>query len=181
MQRWQGRIASSTNQIWPCLSPFMFRSVLEIMLGTEGILRWRGLMIRKMLGKFSPQLADYPLEHGFPAAPASWKNFYRFFPLAGYFTRKVTAKVAGRLVRPPKGESDGHIPPRLQLWQDERVKELLDASQMKLCKWMDFDPLQDFLRRSQRNSFSHGQQWARILSLECALQAAERASSEFRD
>jgi hypothetical protein len=24
MQRWQGRIASSTNRLWPCLSPFMF-------------------------------------------------------------------------------------------------------------------------------------------------------------
>ncbi|HJT75929.1 MAG TPA: hypothetical protein VJ739_01905, partial [Gemmataceae bacterium] len=29
MQRWQGRIASSTDQLWPCLQPFLCRSVLE--------------------------------------------------------------------------------------------------------------------------------------------------------
>jgi len=39
MHRWQGRIASSTNQIWPCLSPFMFRSILEVMLQTDHHLR----------------------------------------------------------------------------------------------------------------------------------------------
>ena len=32
MQRWQGRIASSTSRIWPCLSPFSFRRPMEAAL-----------------------------------------------------------------------------------------------------------------------------------------------------
>src|SRR4029077_20823790 len=94
MQRWQGRIASSTNQLWPCLSPFLFRSVLETMLRTRALLRWRSLLIRKMLARFQPEMAAYPHEHGFPVEPTTWKNFYRFWPLASYFGHKVTGKLA---------------------------------------------------------------------------------------
>jgi hypothetical protein len=176
MQRWQGRIASGTNQIWPCLSPFMFRSVIEIMLGTGTMLRWRGLMIRKMLARFSPQMANYPLEHGFPAAPATWKNFYRFFPLAKYFGGKVAGKIGGKLGFEKTAESsdNGVTDPRLQLWRDERVKELLRPADMQLASSLDLAALANFLTRSQQKGFPFGEQWARILSLECALQTAAR-------
>jgi hypothetical protein len=43
MQHWQGRIASSTDQIWPCLSPFMLRSVLDVMLQTGA--HWRRIRL----------------------------------------------------------------------------------------------------------------------------------------
>ena len=32
MRVWQSRIASSTNQVWRCLSPFLVKSVLETTL-----------------------------------------------------------------------------------------------------------------------------------------------------
>jgi len=176
MQRWQGRIASSTNQIWPCLSPFMFRSVIETMLGTRAMLRWRGLMIRKMLARFSPQMASDPLEHGFPAEPATWKNFYRFFPLANYFGGKVVGKIRGKLGLKKTAESgDGTVDSRLQLWRDERVKELLRPGKMQLASYLDPAALANFLARSQQKEFPFAEQWGRILSLECALQSAARA------
>jgi hypothetical protein len=180
MQRWQGRIASSTNQIWPCLSPFMFRSVLEIMLAARPMLRWRSLMIRKMLAKFSPRMADYPLEHGFPAEPATWKNFYRFAPLATYFAEKVLHKTGGRFARRRATKSDeGSFDPRLQLWSDEQVKELLRPGNMELAASLDSSALSNFLARSQQEEFALGEQWARILSLECALRAAKHARQKF--
>ncbi len=176
MQRWQGRIASSTNQIWPCLSPFMFRSVIERMLGTGAMLRWRGLMIRKMLARFSPQMAHYPLEHGFPAEPATWNNFYRFLPLANYFGGKVIGKISGKLgLKKAAKSAEGSIDPRLQLWRDEQVKELLQPANMQLASYVDSAVLANFMTRSRQREFSFADQWARILSLECALQAAARA------
>jgi hypothetical protein len=180
MQRWQGRIASSTNQIWPCLSPFMFRSVLETMLGARAMLRWRSLMIRKMLARFSPRMADYPLEHGFPAEPTTWKNFYRFFPLATYFADKVLHKIGGKF--PPRRavkSDDGSSDPRMQLWGEEQVKEVLRPENMELAASLDSIALAGFLTRSQRVEFAFGEQWARVLSLECALQAANRARRKF--
>jgi hypothetical protein len=175
MQRWQGRIASSTNQIWPCLSPFLFRSVLETMLQTRSLLRWRSLLIRKMLTKFSPEMAGHPLEHGFPAQPTTWKNFYRFTPLVGYFSNKVLAKIGGRLGLRHSSGSASNLNPRLQLWRDERVRELLRPSNMKLSACVDSVALENFLKRSENQEFSFGDQWARLLSLECALRVATQA------
>jgi hypothetical protein len=175
MQHWQGRIASSTNQIWPCLSPFMFRSVLEPMLETRALLRWRSLLVRKMLAKFSPRMAAYPLEHGFPAEPTTWRNFYRFTPLGVYFAEKVVRKVKGKLGERKAATSTGsRLTPRLQLWNDERVVEVLRPAHMKLNAWMDVNALEDFLGRSQGASFAFGDQWARLLSLECTLRSVER-------
>jgi hypothetical protein len=178
MQRWQGRIASSTNQIWPCLSPFMFLSVIEIMLSARAMLRWRGLMIRKMLSEFSPRLAEYPLEHGFPAQPATWKNFYRFFPLATYFVEKAGRKIRGKLGFRQKTENDARDP-RMELWRQEEVKELLRPEKMELSRSLDSTALANFLIRSQQAGFGFGEQWARIVSVECALQAINRASKKF--
>jgi hypothetical protein len=182
MQRWQGRIASSTNQIWPCLSPFMFRSVLETMLAARAMLRWRSLMIRKMLARFSPRIADYPLEHGFPAEPATWKNFYRFFPLATYFGGKVLHKIAGKFAsgRAIKSAHES-FNPRMQLWSGEEVKEVLRPEKMELADSLDSIALAGFLIRSQQPEFAFGEQWARVLSLECALQAANRARRKFNE
>lgn len=175
MQHWQGRIASSTNQIWPCLSPFMFRAVLETMLAARPMLRWRGLMIRKMLAKFSPRMADYPLEHGFPAQPATWKNFYRFSPLASYLGGKVFHKISGKLGMRPAAAAHESIDARMQLWRDEQVKEVLRPTNMALATSLDPPALANFLARSQQEQFAFSEQWARVLSLECALQGAKRA------
>ncbi len=176
MQRWQGRIASSTNQIWPCLSPFMFRSVLETMLETRAMLRWRSLMIRKMLARYSPTMAAYRLEHGFPAQPTTWKNFHRFFPLAKYFGEKVAGKF-GLRKRSRSNQDSADL--RLQLWSEEPVKELLRPATMKLCETLDRTALAGFLERSQQKDFAFGDEWARILSLECALRAAGRGRLNF--
>src|ERR1700683_5368 len=176
MQRWQGRIASSTNQIWPCLSPFMFRSVLETMLAARAMSRWRSLMIREMLTKFSPRIADFPLEHGFPAQPVTWKNFYRFFSLATYFGGKVLDKISGKFALPRAVQSEHtNFDPRVQLWGAEQVKEVLRPATMELAASLDSAALEDFLVRSQRQDFALGEQWARMLSLECALRAAKSA------
>jgi hypothetical protein len=176
MHRWQGRIASSTNQMWPCLSPFMFRSVLETMLKTRAMSRWRSLLIRKMLARYSPTMAAYPLEHGLPAEPTTWRNFYRFFPLAKYFGEKVTGKIGLR--RKTRAKLDG-ADSRLQLWSHEPVQELLRPSSMKLTGTMDPSALSGFLDRSKQNSFDFAEQWARVLSLECALRVADRARLNF--
>ena len=176
MQRWQGRIASATNRIWPCLSPFMFRSVLEAMLSVRTILRWRSLLIRKMLAKYSPQMAAQPLEHGFPAQPATWRNFYRFAPLATYFGKKAVAKVRRKqgLHRTIGADRKGPIP-RLQLWSDERVKEALSPAKMKVTALLDPTKLNIFLENSRKESFDFDEQWARLLTLECALRSAASA------
>lgn len=167
MQRWQGRIASSTNQLWPCLSPFMFRSALEAMLQARAGLRKRSLLIRRMLARFQPQLARYPLEHGYPALPATWKTLPRFWPLAGYYGGKVRQRAG-------LGATHGHRPDaaasvRLRLWQDPSTQELLDPARMKAAELFDGPALAAFLARSRQANFPAEKEWSRLLSLEYAL------------
>jgi asparagine synthase (glutamine-hydrolysing) len=164
MQRWQGRIASSTNQVWPCLSPFMFRPVLGAMMEARPELRKRSLMIRQMLARYQPKLANFPLEHGYPAVPANLKNLPRFLPLLHYYAERVKSRL-GMRAKP----SASIRPARLELWQVPEVVELLRPEKMKTSGLLDASALRDFLLRSREENFAHGAEWQRLLGLEYIL------------
>jgi hypothetical protein len=170
MQRWQGRIASSTNKLWPCLSPFMFRSVLETMLQARYAVRQRSLLIRKMLERYQPAIAEFPLEHGYPAMPASAANLKRFWPIVPYYAGKVASKLRSRW-SPPQAESNPNHP-RLLLWKSEEIRSLLDASSMRSVAILEPSALAAFLQASQHPGFARDAEWNRLLSLEMALSAA---------
>ncbi len=180
MQRWQGRIASSTNRLWPCLSPFLFRSVLETMLQTRARFRQRSLLIRRMLAAFQPRLAEFPLEHGYPALPVTWRTLHRFWPVPRYYAKRMLAKMgraAGRNLSSPTSRA-GHLPARLQLWRDDSVRELLHPATMRLGCMLDLTALRDFLVRSQEGNFPFSEQWTRLLSLEYTLRVLESAGAK---
>ena len=166
MQRWQGRIASSTDRIWPCLSPFMFQRVLETMLQTQFAVRRRSLLVRLMLAKYQPQLAAYPLEHGNPALPATWKTVPKFWPLVPYYAGKVVGKLERKLLRKPAVEIRG---PRSQLWELEQVRTLLQPTAMKSMAMLDPAAVTKFLENSQQPGFSQDSEWRRLLTLEWLL------------
>ena len=166
MQRWQGRIASSTNRIWPCLSPFMFRAVLETILQTRFAVRERSLLVRLMLAKYQPRLAAYPLEHGYPALPATWRTIPKFWPLVPYYAGKVRQRVERKVLRKRPAEVPS---PRLQIWEMEEVKRLLQLPTMKSLAVMDRAAMATFLENSRKPGFSQDGEWRRLLTLEWAL------------
>jgi len=167
MQRWQGRIASSTNQLWPCLSPFMFRSVLETMLQTRATLRKRSLLIRCMLAQFQPRLANFPLEHGYPAVPATWKTLSRFLlPLSKYYGTKVLQRPGIMTQHTGALQSS---PVRMQMWQDEEIRQLLNPVTMRSASLFDDLGLANFLSQSRQESFAANKEWSRLLTLEYTL------------
>lgn len=170
MQRWQGRIASSTDQVRPCLSPFMFRAVLETLLQTEHGLRQRGLLVRKLLARLQPRLAAYPLVNGYPAGPLTWRSLHRLPPLLGGYWSKAWDR--GWRALGLKREAITVEPARLQLWREEAVREWLRPERMLLGDWLGAERLRAFLRASQQPEFAYERQWSRVLSLECALRAA---------
>jgi len=170
MQRWQGRIASSTNQIWPCLSPFMFRTVLEAMLQARFAVRQRSLLTRLMLAKYQPRLGTYPLEHGYPALPATWKTIPRFWPIVPYYAGRVAQKLKARkIVRQQSEESQN---PRWHLWRTDEIRALLKPSSMKSMAILDQTAVATLLENSQKAGFSQDSEWSRLLSLEWALSSA---------
>ena len=174
MQRWQGRIASSTNRIWPCFSLFLLKSVLETLLQTSSRLQRNGSLVRKMLVAMQPKLAAIPLEHGYPALPVAWNTIHRFWRLPVHLSRRGTAKalrvMKGKLGLPMHVQASSI---RNQLWLEEEVKELLRPQEMRLTTLMDPVALSDFILTSKREQFSFNDQWSRILTVETALQRIE--------
>jgi len=171
MQRWQGRIASSTNRLWPCLSPFLFRSVLETMLKIVFPLRRRSLLVRKMIERLDPSMARFPLEQGYPALPVRWDTFVRFWPLPVHFGSKVFWKIS-RVLNPSKTKNDQFSRQSLirkKLWEDGEVQALLEPKYMKTRALCDNDLLDEFVRQSRNPGFPYHDQWARLLSLEYTL------------
>src|SRR5205085_6756078 len=64
MRVWQGRIASSTNQVWRCLSPFLSRTVLETALQISATSRLGSRTVRDYLWKRARPIALVPLTRG---------------------------------------------------------------------------------------------------------------------
>jgi hypothetical protein len=175
MQRWQGKIASSTNQLWPCVSLFHFRSVLEILLQASVTLRRRSLLIRKFLAEVQPVLADYPLEHGYPPTPLDWKNFYRFAPLASYYSKRICSKLRRQL--PGRRMTRTGTPsqsPRIRLWDTPELQVTLLTAEERLASLIDPKSLSLFLQQSKLPTFPWEEQWCRLLSLSYALMELDR-------
>jgi asparagine synthase (glutamine-hydrolysing) len=97
MQRWQGRIASATSQLWPAFSPLGFTEAIDPILSARASARFRSLLVRALLARHAPRLAQIPLEHGYPPCPATVLNLPRFAPLARHYAEKVASKIANRL------------------------------------------------------------------------------------
>lgn len=179
-QRWYGRIASSTNQIWPCMSFFLLRSIMKPMLETNTRSRANSLLFRRLLAELSPPFTQVPLARGYPPLVVNWKTLHRFWPLVPLYGGKVVDRLrryAG--IRPapaPAGTT-----PRELLWQDDAVRQTLDPRTMLSAELMDADGLARFVERSRATQFDLAGQWSLLLTLECTLQRLRSLRSELRD
>jgi asparagine synthase (glutamine-hydrolysing) len=180
IRRWQGRIASSTNQLWPCLSPFGIRSVLEVVLRTSPKLRLRSLLVRRILTEYQPSLAEIPLDRGYPPLPAALSNIHRFWPLLKYYQRRILSKLDRMLNRHPRRQSStqGHFSAGIGIWDQEAIRELLSPTSMRLGCFIDTSALAAFLDRSKSQEFPFGGQLSKVLTLEHSLKTLESVKGE---
>ena len=172
MQRWQGRIASSTNQIWPALSPFGFPSVLTPMLSAHANTRFRSLLARAMLAKKNKLLATIPLEHGYPPCPASVTNLHRFLPVATHYGSKVMERMRSRLLSPAPPYVAPSVAERYsQIFNATPVQDWLLRPSILETGFFETEPLMSFLDPAQPLGGRKLEQWQRVVSVECSLRA----------
>ena len=180
MQRWQGRIASSTDGIWPCLSPFMMREVLEVMLRTRSAQRRRSLLIRQFLLQVNPMLANYPLEHGYPPLPMSLTTAHRFWPLIPLYGRKVLNRLeryAGVRRSAPQSVPAART---ATIWEDPAVAATLHKGALRCAAVLDEPAVRQFIAKADAGSRPYPIQLNRLLSLECALDRLAQARYRLR-
>lgn len=167
MRCWQGRIASATDRLWPCLSPLVLRGGLELLLRTRTAERVDNRFARRVLQRFAPDLARMPLESGGPAAPMTLWNAWRFAPEVLRFAKRAALKIRGRRTYARTMEETSA--PRLALWNDDRLHDLLDPTQMELGAHVDQHELRTLVDATRRPEFNHELLFGNLLGLELGL------------
>lgn len=181
MQRWQGRIASSTNQLWPAFSPIGFSQVLDPILAAKADSRFRSLLVRRYFQRHAPILADIPLEHGYPPVPATALNIWRFSPLLRHYGGKVWSRVAAKLPMVSKVAA-GHGQPAAQadrpavsrpenvlLFRDTAIADWLRSPLLADTGLFRPDELRALLAAHRVVGASRAEQWRRLVTLESLL------------
>ncbi|MBK8980134.1 MAG: hypothetical protein IPM29_29895 [Planctomycetes bacterium] len=175
MRCWQGRIASSTDRLRACLSPLIFRSVLEPLLRTRPEDRARNRLARRTLARFAPELAALPLEAGGPALPMSAANAWRFAPELMNLVRRATRKLLrGRGSPEPAFARDA----RLALWRDPRFEVRFAPRELALAQHVVPAELERLVIASRQPDFADEALFGRLLGIELALRAHSRATAE---
>jgi asparagine synthase (glutamine-hydrolysing) len=165
MQRWYGRIWSGVDQVWPCVSPFMFRSTLETALQTTAHTRRRSRLVRGLMSMLSHRLAAYPLVHGYPAAPFTLRYLPQFVPAAWRRAKRAWDTAQERCFAAGAAPK----PDRLRLLHDEEIRETLNPATMRLGRLIDPSLLRNFLESSREVCFAFDRQWRRVLTAEMTL------------
>lgn len=167
MQRWQGRIASATMRLWPCVSPFLMREPMELALSAPPAVRVRHRMSRRLIEHFNPQLAALPLAQGYPALPLRWNTAVHFWPLAA----ELAAKVGARLWRRP-GQGNHKAP--TQRWiESEPARDLLRPEAMVSGPLYARRRLAAALERAAAGGAAESLLMERVLTLEMVARAMQ--------
>ncbi|MBS3935897.1 MAG: hypothetical protein KGZ43_06965, partial [Sulfuritalea sp.] len=169
MQRWQGRIASSTNQLWPAIPPIGFAQVLDPILAAKADARFRSLLARRLFQRFAPPLARIPLEHGYPPTPASPFNLWRFSPLLSHYGGKVINKVAAKLGVAIKPAAPTTRPDDTALMRETGIAEWRQAPLILQSGPFDEQALRNLLDKNSLTSGPRAEQWRRLMTLEALL------------
>jgi hypothetical protein len=175
MQRWHGRIASSTDHIWPCLSPYMLKSVLVPVLETRARARMRNLVVREMLKRQVPALAAMPMEHGYPALRARLTNLHRFWPLVPHYAGRVAEKVALLAGVRHRAGTTHEDPPAMRLARDESLRARLAFPAFRGCGFASEAGLDRFVSSAGSAGFRFSGEFHRLFSIEVALEEVARA------
>ncbi len=178
MQRWQGRIASSTNQLWPSFSPLGFAEPLDPILSAKADARFRSLLVRELLARHAPRLADIPLEHGYPPRPATLASLHRFAPLAAHYAGKVVSKLARKLgagTQATTPEATSTQPPRIaypELFRDLPLVDWLAAPALRESGLVVPERLAAALDPDRPRRGTALEQWRRLVTVEALLRIA---------
>jgi len=177
MQRWQGRIASSTNQLWPAFSPIGFNQVLDPILAARANTRFRSLLARRLFQRFVPPLARIPLEHGYPPVPASLFNLWRFSPLLSHYGGKVINKVAAKLGVARKPAAPTARPVDTALLREIGIAEWQKSPLILQSGLFDELALRNLLDNNSLTNGPRAEQWRRLMTLEAVLRYGAYVSS----
>jgi asparagine synthase (glutamine-hydrolysing) len=124
MQRWGGRIASSTLRIRPIASPFFFLGAMEAALSAPPWRRFGGRMAQGLAEHLNPQLAGLPMAGGYPALPVRLGTLHRFAPLGKELLDRAWGRILRKVGR--RFASEAGAPKPMPVWDVRSLPEVPD-------------------------------------------------------
>jgi hypothetical protein len=170
-QKWLGRTASSTDHVWPCISPYGFKRPLELAISASTSAKTHHRMSRRLIEYENPRLASMPLPEGYPTLPLRLTTAHKFWPLFLHYGRLVTGRLLKEARLRRRERSVHALYPRAamglsQLAELEEVRTLLDPCQMYTRDLYHADVLRDELKKCVGPPSAKAYRMGRILTLE---------------
>jgi hypothetical protein len=169
MERWQGRIASSTNQLWPAISPWGFQSPSASILTAAPECRRNSLLTRAFTFRYAPELAIEPLFTGNPAMPFSFGNVHKFMPVIPYFAHRALTKVSAKLHRSGTQRSRSALERQPDFCSASEINSWINQPLLLDSGLFKPDRLMPFLSKTRPQSDIEHRIWCRLLTIEAAL------------
>ena len=177
MERWQGRIASSTNQLWPAISPWGFRAPLTTVVTTAPKHRRNGLLTREFTFRYAPDLAREPLYTGNPAMPFSLKQAHRFLPVVSFFADRALHKIKSKVFHNGTEGARSALARQPELCSAPEIDSWINEPLLIDTGLFEPDRLVPFLSKTRPQSDSEHRLWCRLMTIEAALRRQAAYSS----
>ena len=166
MQRWQGRIASSTMRIWNCFSPLAFRPLLELGITVRFMDKVNNRLMRRLILNLDRDLARLPLSGGYPATPLDFRTLPLYLPMITEFSKRLGRRMARKLSASPY-EPPAHLSTDVKdVFVNERSKSLLTPESMASSRLLDEHGLVRFLEHARNEPARYRRHIGRLITLE---------------
>lgn len=178
-ERWLGRLLSSTNQIWPAVSPWGFSAPLRASLTSAPYHRRNGLLTRELTMRYAPQLAFEALYTGGPAIPFSLRHAHRFFPIVAFFADRAASRIRARLGRSAQAPAQSLAQRQTELCNTTEIREWIREPYLADTQLFDNDRLTHTLCLDSPKSDTEYRLCCRLLTIEGALRRQSAFSTEW--
>lgn len=174
---WGSFLSSVLRSIPPLFSKDIVTHVISLSY------RWkvRNQLVRRMLERYRPVLANLEVEGRGPAVPRRITNFYRFIPARVNFYRKAANKLGEIILGKSLGLANRHTGYSLVEWRQEilrfaEAERLFHPSEMRSGNLYNLDQLRTFLSQAQTEKFQYDEFLGWVITVEMALRAVGAAS-----
>jgi len=160
------------------MAPLYFKDSVAGAISTHFKWRSHSRLVRLLMEKVNPVLANFATTDGGPALPMRVTNLHKFRPywslIGKQLMRKTSQAVLGRSLLSSARDEFASYP--LARWRQETLAclerdKVLDHAHMHSGRLYDAERLADFLERARTKEFSQETFLSRILTVEMALRS----------
>jgi len=175
-----GSHISAVMGLQRALAPLYFKDSVTGAISTHFKWRRHSRLVRLLMEKMDPTLADIETTDGGPALPMRLTNLYRFTPywssIGKQLIRKGSRSLLGRSLLPEVGSESEFASLPLNRWRQTTLDyieqdDILDHAQMHSGRLYKAEHLVNFLKRARAEEFGQETFLSRILTVEMALRS----------